>query len=215
MGYLRHGVGAGKGDKVAQLAKLHAPIPEKLHLGPAVLEHIVQSALSQQLQRLERKLGILLLGRTTHHVQLTRARSALLVEARQILEHVNRAVAAAQRAGSSTPVLRVGVVDPSYDSMPQILRQMQEQYPELEIHQGEAGAPEQFRQLASGRLDVGIGRASLAPPEVTSELFRLDPLGMLVPEGHRLAASQEVPVTKLAAQLVPSRRSCAGWSGAA
>jgi DNA-binding transcriptional LysR family regulator len=113
--------------------------------------------LSQQLQRLERKLGILLLDRTTHHVQLTPAGSALLVEAWQILEHVNRAVAATQRAGSSTPVLRVGLVDPSYDSMPQILRQKQEQYPELEIHQVEAGAPEQVRQLASGRLNVGIG----------------------------------------------------------
>ena len=97
-----------------------------------------------------------------------------------------------------------------FGSMPQILRQKQEQHPELEIHQVEAGAPEQFRQLASGRLDIGIGRASLVPPEVTSELFRLDPLGMLVPEGHRLAASQEVPVAKPAAQLAPSRRSCAG-----
>jgi DNA-binding transcriptional LysR family regulator len=94
-------------------------------------------------------------------------------------------------------------------------RQKQEQYPELEIHQVEAGAPEQFRQLASGRLNVGIGRVSLVPPEVISELFRLDPLGMLGPEGHRLAASQEVPVAKLAAQLAPSRRSCAGVVGAA
>jgi DNA-binding transcriptional LysR family regulator len=189
---------------------------EELHFGRAAArKHIVQSPLSQQLQRLGRKLGILLLDRTTHHVQLTPAGTALLVEARQILEHVNRAVAAAQRAGSSTPVLRVGVVDPSYDSMPQILRQKQEKYPELEIHQIEAGAPEQFRQLASGRLNVGIGRASLVPPEVISELFRLHPLGMLVPEGHRLAASQEVPVAKLAAQLAPSRRSCAGVVGAA
>lgn len=144
-----------------QLRYFVTPV-EELHFGGAATrEHIVQSPLSQQLQRLERKLGILLLDRTTHHVQLTPAESALLVEARQILEHVNRAVLAAQRAGSSTPVLRVGVVDPSYDSMPQILRQKQEKYPELEIHQVEAGAPEQFRQLASGRLNVGIGRASL------------------------------------------------------
>jgi len=198
-----------------QLRYFVTPV-EELHFGRAAArEHIVQSPLSQQLQRLERKLGILLLDRTTHHVQLTPAGSALLVEARQILEHVNRAVAAAQRAGSSTPVLRVGVVDPNYDSMPQILRLKQEQYPELEIHQVEAGAPEQVRQLASGRLNVGIGRVSLVPPEVISELFRLDPLGMLVPEGHRLAASQEVPVAKLAAQLAPSRRSCAGVVGAA
>ena len=114
----------------------------------------------------------------------------------------------------ATPVLRVGVVDPSYDSMPQILRQKQEQYPELEIHQVKAGVPEQFRQLAGGRLDVGIGRPSLAPPKVTAQLFRLDLLGVLVPEGHRLAASQEVPVAKLAAQLAPSRGSCHGGGGA-
>ena len=30
--------------------------------------------------------------------------------------------------------------------------------------------PEQYRQLADGRLDVGIGRAAHAPPEVASRL---------------------------------------------
>jgi DNA-binding transcriptional LysR family regulator len=176
-------------------------LAEELHFGRAATrEHIVQSALSQQLQRLERELGVLLLDRTTHHVELTAAGSALLIEARQILAHLDRAAAAAQRAASSAPSLRVGVVDASYDSMPQILRQVQEQYPELEVHQVEAGVPEQFRLLADGRLDVGIGRASLAPPEVASELFRLDPLGVLVPEDHRLAASPGVPVATLAAE---------------
>jgi DNA-binding transcriptional LysR family regulator len=186
-------------------------LAEELHFGRAAArEHIVQSASSQQLQRLERELDVLLLDRPTPHVELTAVGSAFLVEARQILEHVNRAVAAAQRVGSTAPVLRVGVVDASYDSMPQILRQMQEQYPELQIHRVEARVPEQSRQLASGRLDVGIGWASLAPPEVISELFRLDPLGALVPEGDRLAASQEVPV----AELAPSRGSCRGVGAA-
>jgi DNA-binding transcriptional LysR family regulator len=83
-----------------QLRYFVTPV-EELHFSRAAArEHIVQSPLSQQLQRLERKLGILLLDRTTHHVQLTPAGSALLVE---------------------------------------------------------AGAPEQVRQLASGRLNVGIG----------------------------------------------------------
>jgi DNA-binding transcriptional LysR family regulator len=176
-------------------------LAEELHFGRAAArEHIVQSALSQQLQRLERELDVLLLDRTTHHVELTPAGSAFLIEARQILAHVDRAAAAAQRAASTAPSLRVGVVDGSYDSMPQILRQVQEQYPELEIHQVEAGVPDQFRLLADGRLDVGIGRASLAPPEVASKLFRLDPLGVLIPEDHRLAAFPEVPVVRLAAE---------------
>jgi len=176
-------------------------LAEELHFGRAAArEHIVQSALSQQLQRLERELGVLLLDRTTHHVELTPAGSALLIEARQILAQVDRAAVAAQHAASSAPSLRVGVVDASYDSMPQILHQVQQRYPEVEIHQVEAGVPEQFRLLEDGRLDVGLGRASLAPPEVASELLRLDPLGVLVPEDHPLAASPGVPVARLAAE---------------
>jgi DNA-binding transcriptional LysR family regulator len=176
-------------------------LAEELHFGRAAArEHIVQSALSQQLQRLERELGVRMLERTTHHVQLTPAGSTFLIEARQILAHVERAEVATQRAASSDPTLRVGIVDASYDSMPQILRPVREQYPGLEIHEMEAGVPEQFRMLMNGQLDVGLGRACPAPPEVVAELVRLDPLGVLVSEGHRLAVVPSVPVARLAVE---------------
>jgi DNA-binding transcriptional LysR family regulator len=174
-------------------------LAEELHFGRAAArEHIVQSAMSQQLQHLERELGVLLLDRTTHRVQITPAGRAFLVEARNILARVDRATSAAHRAASSVPTLRVGVVDASYDTMPQILRRVQDRYPDLAIHQVEAGVPEQLRLLVEGRLDAGLGRASLAPAEVASQLVRLDPLGVFVPEGHRLAASGSVPVATLA-----------------
>jgi len=176
-------------------------LAEELHFGRAAeREHIVQSALSQQLQRLERELGVRLLDRSTHHVQLTRAGMAFLTEARRLLVQAERAVAAARHAESAAASLWVGIVDASYDSMPRILHQVQQQYPNLAIHQVEAGVPEQFKLLAEGRLDVGFGRASLAPAEVASELFRLDPLGVLVAEDHRFATLQAVPVAALAAE---------------
>ena len=149
----------------------------------------MQSALSQQVQRLERELGVRLLERSTHHVSLTAAGAAFLAEARQILAHVDRATAIARSATGAAPALRVGIIDASYDSMPQILHEVQARYPGLVIHQVEASVPEQYQQLADGRLDVGIGRAAHAPPQVASYLFRRDPLGVLVPPGHRLAAT--------------------------
>src|SRR4051794_24246343 len=54
-------------------------LAEELRFGRvAGRQHIVQSALSQQSQRLERELGPRLLERTTHHVQLTPAGTPFL-----------------------------------------------------------------------------------------------------------------------------------------
>jgi DNA-binding transcriptional LysR family regulator len=86
--------------------------------------------------------------------------------------------------------------------MPLILRAVQDQQPDLEIHQREVGVPEQYRLLAEGHLDVGFGRASLAPPEVASDLFRLDPLGVLLPPAHPMAQQARVPVSMLVAEPV-------------
>ncbi|WP_171064466.1 LysR family transcriptional regulator [Actinomadura soli] len=174
-------------------------VSEELNFGRAAArEHIVQSALSQQIQRLERELGVRLLERTTHYVALTPAGAAFLVDTRQILAHVERAAQVARTAQGTSPALRVGIIDASYDSMPQILHEAQALYPDLVIHQVEVGVPEQYQQLVDGRLDVGIGRAALAPSGVASHLFRLDRLGVLVPRGHRFADLDAVPVEALA-----------------
>ena len=174
-------------------------LAEELHFGRAAeRERIVQSALSQQLQRLERELQVSLLERSTHHVRLTAAGTVFLVEARQILAHVDRAAGIARGAAGAAATVRVGVVDSSYDSMPHILHEAQARYPDLVIHQVEVSVPEQYRLLVDGRLDVGVGRSVLAPPQVASQLFRLDVLGVLMPAGHRLGALDAVPVATLA-----------------
>jgi DNA-binding transcriptional LysR family regulator len=114
-------------------------LAEELHFGRAAeREHIVQSALSQQVQRLERGLGVRLLERSTHHVSLTAAGAVFLVEVRQILAHVDRAAGVARTAVGAAATLRVGIIDSSYDSMPLILHEVQARYPGLVIHQVEA-----------------------------------------------------------------------------
>jgi DNA-binding transcriptional LysR family regulator len=178
-------------------------LSEELHFGRAAArEYIVQSALSQQIQRLEHELGVMLFNRSTHHVQLTTAGSAFLVMARQILSDIDQAAATAQHAAGAAPMIRVGTMDASNDSMPLILSHIRERYPELAVHEIEAGVPQQLNLILNGQLDVGLGRASIAPLEVAAELVRLDPLGVLVPDGHRLAKLHSIPVYTLAEEVL-------------
>jgi DNA-binding transcriptional LysR family regulator len=173
-------------------------LAEELHFGRAAArEHIAASALSQQVQRLERALGVLLVDRANRQVALTAAGARFLIEVREILEHVDRAAVLAQGLAPAPPALRVGVLDEGYDAVRPILRAVQAQHPDLEIHQIQAGVPEQCRMLADGRLDVGVGRVPGASLTIASELFRLDPLGVLVAQDHRFARLPGVPVQAL------------------
>ncbi|MEV5897614.1 LysR substrate-binding domain-containing protein [Nonomuraea fuscirosea] len=85
------------------------------------------------------------------------------------------------------PPLRVGIIDAGCETMPQILRELQHTHPDITIHQAEAGTPEQYRQLADGRLDIAVGHASQAPPGVAATLIRLDPLSVPAPDDRRFA----------------------------
>jgi DNA-binding transcriptional LysR family regulator len=174
-------------------------LAEELHFGRAAArEHIVQSALSQHIRRLERELGVTLVERNTHHVRLTRAGEVLMSEARTVLHDVERTVIATREASADTEVLRVAVGDASFDSMPQVLRSLQYNHPNLVVHRMEAPMPAQYRMLAEGTLDVGIGRASHAPAGIATELIRLDPLGVLMGATLDVPGSAEVPVRALA-----------------
>jgi DNA-binding transcriptional LysR family regulator len=173
-------------------------LSEELHFGRAAArEHIAPSALSQQLQRLERALGVLLVDRDNRQVALTPAGARFLIEVREILDHVDRAVCVAQGLATAAPTLRVGVLDEAYDAIRPVLRAVQTEHPELEVHQVQAGVPEQCRMLADGRLDLGVGRACVGALTIASELFRLDPLGVMVSAGHSIARLSSVPVTTL------------------
>jgi DNA-binding transcriptional LysR family regulator len=195
------GVTAGRLE-LRQL-RFFVTVAEELHFGRAASrEHIAPSALTTQLQRLERTLGVLLVDRTGRQISLTAAGSRFLIEARQILEHVDRAAMVALGAALTPPTLRIGMLDEGYDAARPVLRAIRAAHPDLEIHQVTAGVPEQCRLLADGRLDIGVGRVSGVPPAIASELFRLDPLGVLVHSDHPFAARSGVPVAALSEETL-------------
>ena len=109
----RHNGCRGTGTGYVELRQLECfiAVAEHLHFGHAAAEcHITQSALSQQIKRLERSVGVRLFDRTSRRVELTAGGVALLVDARAILTCTEQAAAAA-RASMERPTgeLVVGV----------------------------------------------------------------------------------------------------------
>jgi DNA-binding transcriptional LysR family regulator len=173
-------------------------LSEELHFGRAAArEHIVQSALSQQLVRLERELRVTLVDRSTHHVRLTPSGEMFLADVRHVLHRLECARVAARAAGQTVPVLQVAVGDATCDSVPRVVQMFQSRNPRVEFHLVEAGLPEQCRRLIDGRLDVGFGRAAHVPVEIASELLRRDAMGVLVANVHPFAGRESVSVREL------------------
>jgi DNA-binding transcriptional LysR family regulator len=76
---------------IRQLNYLVALAEERNFTRAAAREHIAQPALSQQIRRLERELGLALVQRTTRSVAMTEAGDLLVTRARRILAEVEAA----------------------------------------------------------------------------------------------------------------------------
>src|SRR5258705_4225382 len=85
-------------------------VAEELHFRRAAERlYVAQPAVSEQVRKLEEELGVRLFDRTQRSVALTDAGSALLEEARRVLDQAEVAQHAARNAGDkATKRLRIG-----------------------------------------------------------------------------------------------------------
>jgi len=117
-----------------------------------------QSSVSQQVARLERRAGRLLVRRTTRHVELTPAGDAMLVYVRSIL-----AMADDVRRGLSAPplegVLRIGIADEfATTKLSSVLGIFRTQHPNFEMCFLTGRNDYLFDALESGDVDIILGK---------------------------------------------------------
>ncbi|MGH3928774.1 MAG: LysR family transcriptional regulator [Pseudonocardiaceae bacterium] len=80
-------------------------VAEELHFGRAAARlHLVQPAVSQQVRRLERSLGVTLFNRSSRRVQLSEAGIRVLPEVRAALGAIERTCLLARGVGCGTTV---------------------------------------------------------------------------------------------------------------
>ena len=154
--------------EIRQLAYFVA-IAETLHFSRvAEALGLAPSALSMQIQRLERELGVRLLERTKRSVSLTSAGRLFLEEARAALSQVENAKRVAHRAGrGEAGSIRLGYVISAASSgiVQAILRRFRDLAPGVSISLEELSSPAQLQMLEQGKLDVCIVRTLVGAPD--------------------------------------------------
>ncbi|QDQ14427.1 LysR family transcriptional regulator [Streptomyces spectabilis] len=161
-------------------------VAEELHFGRAAERlHIVQSAVSQQVRRLERELGAELFDRSPRQVRLTAAGERLLPEARAVLAAAERARAA---VGARPGGLRLGTCTGLGEHLDRVLARFAERAPGVPVELVSVSAGERFERVADGRLDAAFVRAAEPAPGVRVVPLWQDPLVAVVPAGHPVAA---------------------------
>jgi LysR family tcuABC transcriptional regulator len=117
---------------------------------------LVQSALSQQISRLESELSTRLLQRTSKGVVATEAGMAFFREAQLTLRHADQAVRAAQLS-RLTGAVSVGLASTTAAvlGLP-LMRAMRERYPDVRLHMVEGMSGHLTSMLNSRQLDLTI-----------------------------------------------------------
>lgn len=170
--------------------KYFVAVAEELSVSRAAERlRIAQPGLSQRIRGLEAELGLRLFDRSPRGVTLTDAGTALLPEARQLLDHADRLVRLAREVARGNRVLRLSHTRSASGGTPaRLISYFCRMHPDVDLKMNAGFTELNLRALSSGEIDIAFVR----PSEYDDRRLRYlrvadDPVVVVLPEGHRLS----------------------------
>jgi DNA-binding transcriptional LysR family regulator len=182
---------------------------------------MAQPPLSAAIGRLERKLGVRLLERTSRRVALTPAGAVLLEQGRIAVEAAGAAIERARRAGTQPGRLTVAVKPGTGTDLVRKIMQRcasDPRMPRLHVMFGHPAGP--AAAVRGGAADVAILRAPFDRHGLDTELLLTEPRVAVLPADHRLAGRAELRRADLVGEPMPhwagtrNPAAAAHWTGA-
>ena len=194
------------GELDIRLLRYFVAVAEDLHFTTAATRlFVAQQALSRDIRKLERRIGRPLFTRTTRRVTLTADGERLLEPARELVALHDR-IWLEMRAPGQRPVV-VDLLSEGRLTGPRILDRVRAEIPHVEFRgRYGGGVGTALDRLRLGEVDVVLGRAAWVDQRPVDDLdvrlIRLEPLAVLLPADHPLAALPAVPLAALRGQVV-------------
>ena len=177
-------------------------VAEELHFTRAAQRvGIAQPPLTFQIKALENELGVQLFDRQPGKVTLTAPGRVFLKEATAILEHVKLAAIRCQlSAQAMVGRIRVGLTESASfrSEVTSALHQFRSLYPQVDMTLEESRTGPLIDALRRGRIDIAFVRLPVgAGDDISFSPICSEPMMVVVPNGHRLAASKSVRLEDL------------------
>ncbi|MER6140347.1 LysR family transcriptional regulator [Streptomyces sparsogenes] len=176
-------------------------VAEELHFGRAAQRlGIAQPPLSRAISRLERRLGAVLLERTSRAVTLTEAGAVLLREGRAALYAVEAAERRTRRAATGHHgVVLATKAGASGELLAKLLDAYAAEPDAVSVDVLLCGIGEQERLLRDGRADVALLHLPFdATAGLDTEELHTEGQVLLLPAGHPLAGRPHVRIAEVA-----------------
>jgi LysR family hca operon transcriptional activator len=156
--------------------------------------HTSQPSLSRQIRDLEEEVGAQLLTRNARGIELTPAGRAFLDHARSVLSQVEAAGEAARRvAHPAKPCFAMGfLTGHEWTWMPEALRILREELPNIDVMISSQYSPRLAKALLKGNVDAAFLRREKGVPELAYRVLVKEPLVVILPSDHRLAALKAI-----------------------
>jgi DNA-binding transcriptional LysR family regulator len=147
--------------------------------------HVSQSALSQTIQSLERQLGAQLLVRDHAGARPTEAGKVLLQEARGLIDHHDRVLAAIAGAAAMASELRIGVpLEFPPDVLPAALAELATVHPGTPVEVRHFSSAAQLAALQARDLDLALVRDRPAGPAFDAVLAVTEAMGVIIADAR-------------------------------
>jgi LysR family hca operon transcriptional activator len=156
--------------------------------------HTAQPSLSRQMRDLEAELGCELMTRSARGVELTAAGRVFLDHARVVLLQVEAAIEATRRAATPAKASFVlgFLTGHEFEWLPAVMGIMRDELPNTEVVIHSLSSLDLADGLMRGKIDLAFLRRQLNTPGVVYTLLRNEPLIVLMPADHRLAARDAI-----------------------
>lgn len=177
--------------------------------------HLTQPAVSMQIKQLEQQIGLPLLEQIGKRLFLTEAGHELRQHAQRIAKQIGELAAAMdQFRGLERGVLRLAVVSTANYFLPPLIAAYKTNHPGVRVSLQVGNREAVLAALADNRTELAITGQPPEGGDLVAQHFMDNPIVVIAPPGHPLAASRRITLDRLVQEPLVVREPGSGMRAA-